>query len=87
MSSSRKHLGDKLLKNEVYTLTATPDEIIEPATDGIYNYYGYARPKTDIATKEWKVMRVRISDSQVRYANGEASYINAANAMTALTYS
>lgn len=87
MSSSKKHLGDKLLKNEVYTLTASPDEIMEPATDGTYNYYGFARPGTATTTAEWKVMRVRISDNQIRYANGAASYINAANAMTALSYS
>jgi hypothetical protein len=59
--------------------SATPPQAIVFATDGTYNYYGFAPPGTAQSAAAWKVMRVLIADgTTTAWANGNANYSNVA---------
>jgi hypothetical protein len=67
-----------------------PPQAIVFATDGTYNYYGFAPPGTAQSAAAWQVMRVLIADgTTTAWANGNANYSNVGtpSGLSSLSYS
>ena len=83
IQSLLNYSGD--LQDYLYELAAP--KAVKQATDGTYNYYGFATPGTLVTASTWKVMRETIADGTITWANGNAFYINIWNNYATLTYS
>lgn len=55
---------------------AQPTHRMEPYADDTYNYYCSAMPDAELTDAAWKIVRVRIADSQITFplgANGKGT--------------
>ena len=57
------------------------------ANDGTYDYVGSAKPGTATSAASWQIKRIKSSNNDVDWANGDISFNNVWDNYASLSYS